>query len=116
MNEKLEEMSNEALLNKLESAEMFAQVLDSDQWAWFRIAWKRIHDEADRRLATLDPTNASAIMQAQYAKRFYSNIMETTVQQMKNMSDLAYAEAKERGLINHFVERIRAKIGTFATR
>jgi hypothetical protein len=116
MVQELHELTNEELLNKLESAEMFATVLESPEWAWFQLAWKRIHDEADRRLSVIDPTDAKAIMQAQYAKRFYANIMETTIRQMHNMSDIAYAEAKERGLLNHFVEKVRAKISAFARR
>lgn len=103
--------SNEELLNKLESAEMFLQVLESEEWKVFREAWRRIHDEADRRLGVIDPTNASEIMRAQYAKRFYENVLKTTISQVHDLSDLAYHEAKERGLLNHFVEKVRARLG-----
>lgn len=106
----LMETSNEELLNKLESAEMFAEVLDSDNWKVFRETWRRIHDEADRRLNTLDPTNAVEIMKAQYAKRFYKNVLQTTISQMTEISDLAYHEAKERGLLNHVIEKVRARL------
>jgi type IV secretory pathway VirB4 component len=110
------DLSDEQLLNKLESAEMFLEVLESGNWKIFQEAWRRIHDEADRRLSTLDPTNATAIMQAQYAKRFYSNILQTTIQQMHEMSEMAYAQAKERGLLNHFVEKVRARLSLYKSR
>lgn len=107
---KFEEVSNDELLNKLESAEMFATLLDSPEWACFRETWRRIHDEAERKLNVVDPTNASEIMKLQYAKRFYANVLDTTIKQMHEISDLAYHEAQERGLINRFVEKIRARI------
>lgn len=106
----LMQVSNEELLNKLESSEMFLQVLESEEWKVFREAWRRIHDEADRRLGTIDPTDAKGIIQAQYAKRFYENVLKTTISQVHDISDLAYHEAKERGLLNHFVERVRARL------
>ncbi len=105
-----EETSNEDLLNKLESAEMSARCLDSDEWSAFREAWRRIHDSADRRLNIVDPTNAPEIMKLQYAKRFYKDVLSTTIGQMQEVADLAYHEAKERGLMNRFVERIRATL------
>jgi|SRR5579859_2363642 len=112
----LEEVSDSEILNKLESVEMTFQVLESENWAWFREAWRRIYEEADRRLDLLDPTDVSAVMRAQYAKRFYRNVLETTIKQLKDYSDITYAEAKERGLFNRFVERIRAKLGFLASR
>lgn len=105
-----EKTSDEDLLNKLESAEMFAALLESPEWSCFRETWKRIHAEADRKLSVVDPTNATEIMKLQYAKRFYANVLDTTIKQMQEMSDLAYHEAKERGLLNHFVEKVRASI------
>lgn len=105
------DVTNEDLLNKLEGAEMFATVLDSSEWACFREAWKRIHDEADCKLNVIDPTNSTEIMKCQYAKRFYKNVLQTTINQMHDIADLAYHEAKERGLLNHFVEKVRAKLG-----
>jgi hypothetical protein len=105
-----EDVSNEELLNKLEGAEMFATLLDSPEWACFREAWRRISQEADKKLMLVDPTNASQIMQLQYAKRFYEHVLQTTINQMHDVADLAYHEAKERGLLNHFVEKIRAKL------
>lgn len=112
----IEQLSNDQILNKLESSEMFLEVLESDKWKVFNEAWKRIHDEADRRLSTMDPTNATGIMQAQYAKRFYKNILQTTITQMHEVADLAYAEAKERNLLNHFIEKVRARLGFHKSR
>jgi hypothetical protein len=105
-----EETPNEDLLNKLEDAENFARLLDSPEWAVFREAWKRIHDEADRKLNMIDPTDTAGIIQCQLAKRFYKNVLETTIRQMHEVADLAYHEAKERGLINRFVEKVRARL------
>lgn len=109
----LQQSTNEELLNKLEKAEVFASGLESEFWAIFQESWKRIHDEADRRLATCDPTDSLTIMKAQYAKRFYANVLQTTINQMHDLADLAYHEAQERGLINSFVEKVRGKLALY---
>lgn len=105
-----EGLEDSELLNKLESAEMFAQVMESEQWQAFREAWRRIYDEADKKLNVIDPTNATEVMKCQYAKRFYKNVLQTTINQMHEVADLSYAQAQERGLLNRFVERVRAKL------
>lgn len=107
---KLAEVSNEDLLNKLESAELFAEVMESENWKVFREAWRRIAAAAETKLAQIDPTDSKEILKLQYAIRFYRHVLESTVAQMHEVSDLAYHEAKERGLLNHFVEKVRARL------
>jgi hypothetical protein len=106
----LQKLSDDEILSRLERAEMMERFLESEDWKLFRESWRRLYEEAGKKLDTVDPKDAITITKYQMRRNFYQNVLLGTIGYVRAEAETAFQVTKGRGLINEFVRRFRSKI------
>lgn len=91
----------EELLKQLQDAH-FAEVVEkSSEWEIFRRSWKDIYKIAEEQLDNCPPWESDRIAELQLCKRFYRDVLSTTLEMYKKYGKEAYQSAEqEPGLLN----------------
>ena len=94
-----QELNNDELLRRLDNSDLMDRFLRSEDWKLFNEAFRRIYEDADARLNEIDPGDYKKIAELQIMKKFYKNVLQTTIQWYKVDGEAAWSEAKDRGLL-----------------
>jgi hypothetical protein len=94
-----EQLDEIELIKKLEDASTLEEIKKSPTWRIFREAWRRIYLKADDQLTHIDPGNQSRIAEAQVTKRFYKDILATTIKKVREDGKAAFEHAKDSNLL-----------------
>jgi hypothetical protein len=103
----LTQLEYEDLIKKLEDNTLLEEVTQSTAWRVMREAWRRIYLRADVQLSNIDPTNSAKIMAAQITKRFYKDVLASTIKKIKEDGKAAFEQAEERGLLNKMMLHLK---------
>lgn len=95
-----EQIDRAELIKKLEDATHLEELKNSASWRIFREAWRRIFLSAAMQLDNIDPANTARLAEAQITKRFYKDILATTIKKIREDGKSAYEQAKERGWLS----------------
>lgn len=105
-----ESIDKNELVRKLEDASYLEEMKTSNSWKLFMEAWKRIYKQAEIQLDNMDPANTARIIEAQLTKRFYRDVLSTTIRKVKEDGKAAYEQAKERGWLSSLFAHLKKDI------
>ncbi len=94
------DIENDELVAKLEAGSNLETLQQSDLWKVFRETWHRIYKQAELELDNIDPSRSNRIAELQITKRFYRDVLGTTIRKIKEDAMTAFEHAKSRGLLN----------------
>ena len=101
----MEQQDYSELIQKIEDGSTLETIRTSYEWRLFREVWRRLAEGADKQLDSVDPSNIARVVEAQLIKRFYKDVLTTTILKIKDDAEAAYEQAKEEGILE--------KISTF---
>lgn len=95
-----EEIDYSELIKKLEEGSTLETIKNSPEWRLFREVWRRIYETADKQLDSVDPANQTRVLEIQLTRKFYRDVLGTTILKIKEDAKAAFEQAQERGLLN----------------
>ena len=95
-----DEATYKEVLEKLENSTFAEELRVSSSWKIFRSAWKKVAADASNQLAHCNPNDSQVIAQLQLLKRFYENVLPSTIEIVKQEGKVAHEQAKDKGWLS----------------
>jgi len=95
-----EEMDDIALLDALENSSEVRDIVVRPGWKIIDAACKRTAARARKALEDADPENKTYVIQLQQIVKLYGNVIHSLISTYKQEGELAFGEAKKRGLLD----------------
>jgi hypothetical protein len=102
-----ESLDHEEIVRKLEEGAFLEDIKNSETWRVFREAWRRIYLGAEAQLDNVSPDKVARIAELQVTKRFYRDLLATTIRRIKEDGKAAFEQAKERGILDKFIPQVK---------
>jgi len=93
------ETDHTELIKKLEDGAHLETIRTSATWKIFREVWERIYQDAEAQLDNVPANQPAKIIELQLTKRFYKNVLATTIRKVKTDAVAAFQQAKERNML-----------------
>jgi hypothetical protein len=104
------ELDHKELIKKLEDNSLLEEVRHSESWRIFREAWRRIYKTAELHLDNVDPSQTTRIIADQLTKRFYKDVLATTIRKVKEDGVSAFSQAKDRGILGRLFPDLKKDV------
>lgn len=103
-----EAMMDDALIDRIENAAEIKELENSRGWKLLSEACKRAANQAREALVEVDPTEKVLIVKYQQIIKLYGNVLPSLINSFKQEGELAFGEAKSRGILDSFLKRVRS--------
>lgn len=103
-----ERMNDGELVDRIENAAEIKELERSKGWRLISEACKRAANQARESLADVDPENKVLIVKYQQIAKLYGNVIPSLVNSFKQEGEMAFEEAKGRGVLDRLLSKVRA--------
>lgn len=102
-----EAMADEELLDRLENSKDIKELEIHKGWKLIEEACKRTANKARRALEKIDPDDKTMIVKYQQVATLYGSVLQSLINSYKQEGELAFREARGRGLMDKIMRAIK---------
>jgi len=95
--------SDEKLLDRIENSIKITDWENSEQWKLLDSACKRLAKKAENDLKNVPADNMLRIVELQQIAKLYGDVIGNLIRHLKDDGQIAFEEAKDRGIIQRRV-------------
>ncbi len=103
-----ESMEDKQLIERIETAAEIKEMESSPGWKLLNEACKRAAAQARESLSDVDPSDKVLIVKYQQIAKLYGNVLPSLVNSFKQEGEMAFQEAKGRGIMDRLLSRVRS--------